>query len=340
MCRDQKHEDKMDLSAKKEKWLNSGLQGRLHRWIKDEHAVGLDVYNGQIVATHFAEHSGELHLAALATEQVDPALSDKELARCIRAFWKKNKLPTRTVCTSLHTPSLIVRSFAYTNVLSDELHRVLTLEAEEALQLPIEQISLSWHLNPLSSENKNEISGALVAAPRNKVLRHIKLLQAAGLYPVNVEIDCSAVINLYDFMARDEYPAPVCLVDLTASMAGIVILANGSAWPRIVFSGSEEGWRNNLGYLVENIESALLHYQLKTTGKPVGKLRLTGDRLQDETLEKINQALSIPAERWSLSPEKIRSLTRLEKFDLPGEVETFNLATSLGLGLHHPKKEL
>lgn len=328
----------MNLSIESRKWLNSGLPGRLHRWVKDEHAVGLDVHDGQIVASHFIEQNGELALNTLAAERVDPSLSDKELARCIQSFWKKNKLPSRTVCTCLHTPSLIVRSFSYTNVLPDELHRVLALEAEEALQLPLAEISLSWQLNP---ETGSEISGALIAAPRKMVHSHIKLIQAAGLFPVNVEISGSSIINLYDFMNENTEDSPVCLINLTSQMAGIVILSGGANYPRIVYSGSENGWEENLNYLIENMESALLQYQLKTTGDPISKLLLTGASLRDEAMARMVEVMSIPVERWDLTSEnKMTRLLHLESMELPNGIETFNLATSLGLGLRHPKREL
>jgi hypothetical protein len=329
----------MNASTKKENLLNSGLSGRLHRWAKNEHAVGLDVNDGQIVASHFTGHNGGLLLDVLAMETVNPALSRKELAHCIRTFWKKHKLPTRTVCTSLHSPSTIARPVSYTNVLEDELPRVLSLEAEEALQLPPEEISLSWHLNP--AKQTGEISGALIAAPRKTVRNHIKLIQMAGLYPINVEIDCSAVINLYDFLNPTEDPLPVCIINLTSQIAGIVILANGAAYPRIVFSGNKNGWQDNLDYLIANVESALLHYQLKVKGDPVSKLILTGHPLPDKAMNRFIEAMSISVERWSpASEEKMPSSDHLKKMLSPEEMTSFNLSTALGLGLRHPKREL
>ena len=319
--------------------MSTGFQGRLHRWAKDEHAVGLDVHDGQIVASHFVEHDGELLLNALAAETIDPALSEKELAHVIHTFWKKHKLPTRTVCTCLHTPSLIARFFAYTNVDQAELPRVLSLEAEEALQLPLEDIALSWHLNP--EKQTGEISGALVAAPRKTVRSHIKLIQTAGLYPINVEIDCSAVINLYDFLGTDADLAPICLINLTSQMAGIVILSGGSAYPRIVFSSNRNGWKNNLDYLIENIKNALLHYQLKIKGEPISKILLAGDSQPDQFIRDIAKGMTLPVESWtSISAEKLPRSAHSKKTLSTEEMKGFNLSTALGLGLRHPKREL
>jgi len=329
----------MNPSSKKEKLLNSGLSGRLHRWAENEHAVGLDVNDGQIAASHFIEKNGAPVLHALAAEKIDPALSGKELAHCIRTFWKKHKLPTRTVCTRLHSPSTIARPFSYTNVLSKELPRVLSLEAEEALQLPFEEISLSWNLNP--AKQNGEISGALIAAPRKTVRNHIKLIQSSGLYPINVEIDCSAVINLYDFINKDSEPDPICLINLTSHMADIVTLVNGAAYPRILYSSTQNGWANHLDYLIENIESALLHYQLKIKGDPVHKLLLTGQPLPNEAMNRFIEAMSISVKRWNpTSEKKMLTSAHLKKIISPEEMTSFNLSTALGLGLRHPKREL
>jgi len=329
----------MNPVDKKQKWTDRGLPGRLHHWAKDEHAVGLDINDGQIVASHFVEHKGDWTLGTLAVETVDPNLSEKELTHTIHTFWKKHKLPTRTVCTCLHTPSLIARFFSYTNISEDELARVLSLEAEEALQLPLEDIALSWHLNP--AKQTGCISGALVAAPRKTVSDHIRLMQASGLYPVNVEIGCSAVINLCDFLSTEADLATVCLVNLTAHMAEIVILSGGSAYPRIVFSSSEKGWQDNLDYLIENMKSALLHYQLKIKGDPVNKLRLIGGSQQNTFTERITEALSIPVERWDLTSErKIAPFLQSKEGFPTEEINAVNLAAGLGLGLRRPKREL
>jgi len=331
----------MNLSAKKDKFLSSGIPARLHQWAKDEHAVGLDVHGGRITASHFIRHNSDVVLDVLATETYDPALSEKELAHCIRSFWKKYKLPTRTVCTCLHSTALIARFFSYTNIRKEELPQVLSLEAEESLQLPAEKIALSWQLNPANTEHAGEISGTLIAAPRNAVAEHINLIKAGGLYPINVELDCSAVINLYDFLNPGADRSTVCLVNLTSHMASIVILSNGAIFPRIVFSSSEKGWVDNLEYLIENIESALLYYQLKIKGYPVTKLLLTGYPRRNNFMERIADAMTVPVESWDLYiEEKIEHIIRTEMGAPAEEIEAFNLATGLGLGLRHPKREL
>jgi Tfp pilus assembly PilM family ATPase len=315
------------------------FSGRMQRWLKDEHAVGLDICDGRAVAAHFVEHKGGLLLNALATETFDPGLSEKKIAQRIRSFWKQNQFPTRTVCTSLHSPSLIVRSFSFTNVLESELENVLSLQAEEALQLPIEDVSFSWQLNP-DADRTEKISGTLIAVPRRVVRSHIRMITAAGLYPVNVEIACSAIINLYAY-STPQASAPVCLVSLTSHMAGIVMLANGASWPRVVFSSNNCGWGGNLSYLIESIKSALLQYQLKAKGAPASRLLLTGSEPLEKLVPPLAQQTGLPVEIWNpFETQHIQLAKHLKKNTFPDDPASPNLAVGLGLGLHHPKKEL
>lgn len=329
----------MSVFAENKSPEKTGLTGRLHQWFKDEHAVGLDIGGGVVAAAHFARQKDGLVVDALAAEKTPPNLSIKEQAQCLHAFWRKHKLPTRTVCTSLHSPSLIVRSFSYTNVLENELKNVLPLEAEEALQLPQDDISFSWQLNPLS-DRKNEISGTLIAAPRSIVRDHIRMIKAAGLYPVNVEIACSAVINLYAF-ARPEVTAPVCLVNLNSRLADIVIVSGKTVLPRVVLSSNPDGWNRGLDHLSDSIQSTLLHYQLKLKGAPIARLLLSGGERPAELAAQLSACTEVPVETWNpFASGKIRLEKHLQQSAAAGGDDRSHLAVCLGLGLRHPKHKI
>ncbi len=314
-------------------------KGRLSRWLKDEYAVGLDLTDDYIAAAYFGMHGGKPRLRNLIAEPYDPELSEHDLARFIHSFWKRNKLPTWMACTCLHSSSLIVRPFVYTNVLSDELTQVLNLEAEEALQLPAADIALSWQLNPPPLSGP-KISGALVAAPRRIVSRHIRLMQSAGLYPVNVDATFSAALNLYNFLHPQPGVPVTGIITLTAHMAEIIILSAGSIYPRILYSSGQSGWTQNPGHLIESIESALLHFQLKVKGEPVQKLLLSGGPDESGFLQKMKEALPVPIERWNpLEKNEIPLAAGFKKTGFAQMPGAMNLTTVLGLGLQRPRRE-
>jgi Tfp pilus assembly PilM family ATPase len=300
-----------------------------------EHAVGLDISHGRMVAAHFVQ-DGATVLERLAVAEYDPELPDNELARKIRAFWKKEKLPSRTVCTCLHSRALALRPFSYKNLTREDLPHALMLEAEEALQKKPEEIAMDWHLAPAGPDKetgrRTDLFGLLAAAPRQTVQRHLDLIKAAGLYSISVEPGCSAAYRCYAFLQQK--PEPVCLINLAARTADIVVCSNGNCYPRTLFS-EDDGWEGNQDYLTGNIQDALLHYELKGRHAPIRQIVLTGS-LPDPSglMARLQKTTSLPVGILNV-------FNGLEKTarqrDVPGELPPeYSLTTALGLGLRRP----
>jgi Tfp pilus assembly PilM family ATPase len=305
-----------------------------------EHAVGLDLNYGRIVATHFVQ-DGSAVLNRLAVDSYDPEMPDKELALKIRSFWKKEKLPSRTVCTCLHSRALAIRPFFYKNLTREDLPKVLLLEAEEALQKKPAEIAMDWHLSPSGPDEeagrRTELFGLLTAAPRKTVQRHLNLIKAAGLYAISVEISPSAVHRFYAFLMHDQKPEPVCLINLADRTADVIVCSNGSCYPRTIFS-AEDGWESNLGYLAGSVQDAMLFYEMKSRYPSIKRIVLTGTAGAIPALaERIRQTTALPVEIWNVLDGLERAGTRLQASrDIP---ENYSLTAALGLGLRRPAYE-
>lgn len=305
-----------------------------------EHAVGLDICQGRMVAAHFVRTAQGLMLNQLAVKEYAPGCSDKDLAQHIRELWKGRRFPTHTVCSCLHGQSQIVRYFRYNNLTQAELPRALSLEAEEALQQPPANVVLDWCLNTDSAkagDDEQEISGVLVAVTRQEVLQHINLLRAGGVYPVQVEVSCSALSNLCHFMAPAAGQPAVCLINLAERSADVIMLSSGKSYPRTLFSVRDR-WEDNMGYLLENIKDALLYYHLKVKQAPVEKIILTG-RLPGlpALTDTLAKATSLPVEVLDLfSDPRLGPALQREPAKL---LKNCNLVTALGLGLRMPQND-
>lgn len=305
---------------------------------KGEHAVGLDISQDRLVATHFIHTAQGLRLNQLAVKEYVPGSPDKVIAQHIRELWKSRRFPTHTVCSCLHSQSQIVRYFRYNNLTLAELPSTLSLEAEEALQQPPENIVMDWCLNSGgASASASEISGILVAVPRQKVLQHINLLRAGGVYPVQIEVSCSALSNLCLFMASSTEQPAVCLVNLAEKSADVIMLSGGKSYPRTLFSVKDR-WEDNREYLLENIKDALLYYHLKVKQAPVEKIILTGRMPGLPVLiNTLVKATSLPVEVLDLfSDPRLAPAIKREPAKL---LKNCNLATGLGLGLRMPQNE-
>lgn len=306
---------------------------------KGEHAIGLDINHERMIATHFVRTSQGLILDQLAIEEIAPDSPDRLISQQIRNLWKRRKFPTHTVCTSLHSHSKIVRHFSYNNLTPEELPHVLSLEAEETLQLPPDQVVAEWVLNDRETNKSNaagkEISGVLVAAPRSQVQQQITLLREGGVYPVNMEVSYSALVNLYQFMTPEANQPSTCLISLSERTADIVMIADGKIYPRTLFS-VKDGWAGNLGYLLENIKDALLYYHLKIGQEPIQKILLAGQMPDLPTLgDRLVESTSMPVNVMDyLSDPRLAPVVQKEFSGISSNV---NLAIGLGLGLRMPE---
>jgi Tfp pilus assembly PilM family ATPase len=293
---------------------------------RSEDVVGLDINSGRLTAAHFTRTAQGVMLDRLAIDEYPPELSDRQISARIRAFWKKENFSSRLVRTCLHSRALVVRYFQYTNLSENELPMALSLEAEEALQCPSGEICIDWHLNP---SGKERLSGTLVAAPRKTVRRHLELVQAAGLYSINVEVGGSALCNCYSFLTEAQADCPVCLVNLADRTADIIMRDNGCIYPRTLFS-ADETWETNSTYLLENIQNALLYYHLKVSRVPVKKIVLTGKiPVPDQFPGRLATKVSLPVETLDICSHPS---IRIERQQLPA-AGNCNIATAIGLAL-------
>lgn len=300
---------------------------RYKNTLSHEQVIGLDINDGQITAAWF--HSGQLK--RLASRDYSPEADDRQIARVVREMWHRERMPTRTVQTCLHSQNLLIRYFKYENISREELPNVLALEAEEALQCPIHQISLDWQLNlnqPVAPKNVTQkLSGTLVAAPKQKVQQHLKLIKAAGLYTVNVHVSYSALINLYTWLMQEQDAEPVCLINITLNTADIIMHSGRSNYPRTLFSAGTE-WKQNTPYLLENIQNALLYYHLKLKHPPIKQILLTGQ------LSGLNDFLTSLSDQTSLPVKELDVLSMLpidKAFSCKKQLSNQTTAISLGL---------
>ena len=297
----------------------------------------MDFHHDHIVASHFITTPDGPRLNKLAVGQYKTGMTDRQIAEAIREFWKKEKIPTRTVCTCLHSRALVIRYFNYQNLSMDELPHVLALEAEEALQCDAGHIAMDWQLNQTSAQTSG-LSGTLIAAPRKTITRHLNLIKAAGLYSIRVDASCSALSNLYSFLNKNSPSRPVCLISLTERAADIVMCSNEGAYPRSLFSADKQ-WKDNQDYLLENIQNALLYYHLKLKNPPIEQILMIGKTSQmNDFQKKLTQQTALPVTHLNITDNPILQYNQPEP-DCRQDWNC-NLATGIGLGLRKEDYEL
>jgi len=196
---------------------------------------------------------------------------------------------------------LVVRHFRFPSLNDEELAAALALEAEEVLQLEMDELAMDWHENlagatPGDSRGRE---GILVAVPKQELKRHQAVLESAGLVPVVVDVGCTALGNVYMRLRGDECEEhAVCLVNLVGRSADVAILFDGNAmYPRFIMDMADGEGRCR--QLADNLTDVLKYYEFKLRRDPVRDLVITGQSPDIEALcENVQRRVGLPVSIW------------------------------------------
>lgn len=266
----------------------------------------------------------------------DPAANPKAVADAVRALWRQAAIPTRTVCASLRSASMVMRYFAVPSMTDEELKKTLSLQAEEALQMSGDKLVVEWHAQPRSDVDavSAAISGVLVAAPRHDVERELEILDLAGLDPAILDMRGLAVMNLFSKLQPNYESAPLCLISVSPHAADIMVRqAAGRFYPHTTYCRAST-WGEAPGFLVGNVRDVLRYCEYKLGWEPVSRIFLTGELLPgDPLVGAMASELKLEVSRWNpISDIRVQS-GRVERFLAEAKHKAGLLGPAMGMAI-------
>lgn len=300
--------------------------------------AGIEFGDTHIAAARLREkEAGSYLITHAGWVDYDPASSLKEKAEAVKSLWKHTKMPTRTVCAAVRSGSMVVRSFNVPAMTEIESGAALTLQAEEALQLPRHELVVEWHVNgsPDLESTGKAATGIYAAAPLKDVEHELELLRLSDLDPVILDIRALAVANLRGALkGADAADYPLCLVNLSPHSADIILQhAPGVIYPHTVYCRSST-WDESPGFLVENIRDVMRYGEYKLGWKLTERVVLVGQVVEGSGFQRAVQELlkvEVPVwEPWKDCLEASRVVKSMMSRD-GGEIGI--LVPALGLAL-------
>lgn len=298
--------------------------------------AGLEFGDQHIAAVRVrGKGKGSFVITHAGTVDYDSSASPKVISDAVRMLWKQARIPTRTVCASLRSGSQALRYFSLPPMTVPELKRSLQLKAEEALQLPVSDVVVEWHLNVTGpGEGVKAMSGLLAAAPVRDVEKQLEVLYAAGLDPVILDIRALAVANLFEMAGESEADVPICLVNMSPHAADVMIRrATGELYPHAIYCRAST-WEESPGFLAENIRDVMRYSEYKLGWEAVQQVVLTGTVPGDEGFQgALKEALTVAVRCWNPVSDVARK-SRAVMTVLADKPSTAGLMTAaLGLAL-------
>jgi len=268
--------------------------------------AGIHLGDSHITATRVTRKGDDIPVITHAGwVPYDAAASEKDIAAVLKGLWRSIRMPTRMVCATLRSPAMVMRYFKMPAMSASEMKSALTLQAEEALQLTRDKLSVDWHIQERPKGSGHEagspaIEGILAAAPAKDVERQLAILTLAGLDPVIVDVRAMAVANL--FLSLDEKigESSVCLVNMAPHSADVIVMRRlGGIYPYTVFCRAST-WEQSPGFLSENIRDVLKYSEFKLDWDSVKRVLLTGEVPAGQAfIDHLRTDLKLSVEVWN-----------------------------------------
>lgn len=153
------------------------------------------------------------------------------LSEGIKKLRADAKITTNNVAVALPEDKVFTRIIETPPLTEDELASAIKWEAEQYIPIPLTEVSIDYQIVSKPDKGKDKkMEVLLVAAPKQLIEKHLRVLENAGLRAVSLETEIIAI-------ARSVAPpdsSPTLVVDLGARATDMAIVDSG----QIVFTRS------------------------------------------------------------------------------------------------------
>jgi len=148
-----------------------------------------------------------------------------EMNDAIKTLFAREKLKNRFCSIGVAGHGVINRIIHVPQVGPDEFYNAIKVEAEAHIPHDINDIYFDGIKTDVFEDGKNRV--ILIAARKDFIADFIQVVNDASVKPMSVEIDATALCNIFDVNYPEERKNTVAVLNLGASKINIVILANG-----------------------------------------------------------------------------------------------------------------
>ncbi len=336
---------------------------------KSTNIAGLDIGSHTVKVVEIKEGPEGRELVGFALSEIAPGSSGGEEAvtEAIRRVMGESKIETDRVVTAVSGQSVIVRHIELPRMSKEEAKNAIKYEAEQHIPFDIKEVTIDFQMLEEASDPK-KIDVLLVAARNDLIDSHLKLIQAAGLKPVVIDVDSFALVNALE-ASRGKKEEAVALVNMGAKLTNINIVRDGTSYftrdislagnnltkaiqesldldvPQAEKLKKEEGeaggdspLSNALNPILKDLVSELRlsfdYYENQALERTTNRILFSGGSARLKNLDKfLTEALGIPAEIWN-SLDGLGVSSDINKERLTDAVPL--LAVGIGLALREP----
>jgi len=245
---------------------------------------GLDISDSSLKIIKLKKKRKGFGLASFGEQRIEPGIikegeiiNEDALVSSIKEGLSKikgEKLNTRYVACSLPEDQGFLQVIQMPKIRSEELKKAVRYEAENYIPLPIDEVYLDSKIIPPIHNHLNHLDVLIVAFPQKVVDPYVSCFKKAGLQPVILELESSAIARV--LIKNEVSPYSILLIDLGILKTNFMIFSGYSLRFTSCFPVSSQEFTQaiakNLSIALEEAEKLKLKYGLKgnrTEGKKV-----------------------------------------------------------------------
>ena len=188
--------------------------------------VGLDIGSSWVRYVHLEKSNGHFELVSLGQSRIQSSEQgdsppDSVFIQAIRNCLKKSEMQNTLVVCGARGSDVAVRYFSLPSISAEEARPAIVLEASQVCPFGGESYIVDYQL---IGQGQESLRGFLVATTRKLVNRQKKLIRAASLKPVLMDVDGLAVLNCFTRLNKNQQPATTAILNLGSSYTTLAIL--------------------------------------------------------------------------------------------------------------------
>lgn len=199
-------------------------------------AFGLDISDLSVKVAQLQKGKGGFFLSSFGEFSVEQGIiergqikKEKELAEVLKSVRTKvqgKKITTPYVVASLPEEQAFLQVIQLPRMSREDLESAVRFEAENYVPYSLDTMGIDFQQVTPVVDHLNHTDVLLAALPKATVDSYVAVLKAAGLIPLALEIESSAVAR--SLVLKETAPVPVLLVDLGATRTSFIVFAGYS----------------------------------------------------------------------------------------------------------------
>jgi len=153
------------------------------------------------------------------------------VANAIRSVVAQSRTKLKTVAAAVAGSSVITKLIDMPQGLSeDEMETQLTLEADQYIPYPLEEVAIDFEVQGPSPERDNMVEVLLAACRRETIDTRVEAIESAELIPRIMDVEAYAMERAFSLIRHQldlEEESTVAVVDIGATMTTLSVLNNG-----------------------------------------------------------------------------------------------------------------